>query len=384
MSAGLAYWDRGTFYVYNVNPPLPRLVATLPLLAGEVERDYRSLSARPGSRVEWSLADDFVRANGTGLFGCVFACRFVGLALSVLGAVLLWHWGRQLAGSWVGLAALALWCFGPNVLAWAHVVTPDLAAAVLALAAACCFWCYLRWPSWPRAVLAGYVLGLAELTKFTLLVLYPVWLLLAFCCLRDSRARAGWHMLLLLGVSLLVINAGYGFAGTFRPLGSYEFTSRLLGGGRYAPEPGLRVHRGNRFADTVLGYLPVPLPEQMVQGIDAQRADFEAGFPSYLRGQVRHRGWWYYYLYAMAVKLPLGTLLLVCLGVLATLVGAWRHGFGPQAVDELVLLLPPVAIIGFVSSQTGFNHHMRYVLPAFPFLFFPHGGQAPGRQPAWG
>ena len=37
--------------------------------------------------------------------------------------------------------------------------------------------------------------------------------------------------------------------------------------------------------------------------------------------------------------------------------------------DELVLLTPPIAVFVLVSSQTGFNHHLRYVLPAFPFLF---------------
>ena len=32
-------------------------------------------------------------------------------------------------------------------------------------------------------------------------------------------------------------------------------------------------------------------------------------------------------------------------------------------------MVPPLLIFALVSSQTGFNHHMRYVLPAYPFLF---------------
>jgi len=31
--------------------------------------------------------------------------------------------------------------------------------------------------------------------------------------------------------------------------------------------------------------------------------------------------------------------------------------------------VPPAVILLLVSSQTGFNHHLRYVLPAFPFAF---------------
>jgi len=34
-----------------------------------------------------------------------------------------------------------------------------------------------------------------------------------------------------------------------------------------------------------------------------------------------------------------------------------------------VLLVPGILVFCFVSSQTGFNHHLRYVLPAFPAMF---------------
>ncbi|MFO0974732.1 MAG: hypothetical protein U1A27_15020 [Phycisphaerae bacterium] len=37
--------------------------------------------------------------------------------------------------------------------------------------------------------------------------------------------------------------------------------------------------------------------------------------------------------------------------------------------DELVLLAPAIAVFVLVSSQTGFNHHFRYVLPCAPFAF---------------
>jgi hypothetical protein len=82
-----------------------------------------------------------------------------------------------------------------------------------------------------------------------------------------------------------------------------------------------------------------------------------------LRGEWRHGGWWYYYLYAMAIKIPMGTWLLLAM----TLIGsAWLRSWRPE---EWLLVAPAAALIAFVSSQTGFNHHLRYVLPAFPFLF---------------
>jgi hypothetical protein len=41
--------------------------------------------------------------------------------------------------------------------------------------------------------------------------------------------------------------------------------------------------------------------------------------------------------------------------------------------NELVLHAPAVVILFFVSSQTGFNHHSRYILHAMPFLYITIG-----------
>lgn len=67
----------------------------------------------------------------------------------------------------------------------------------------------------------------------------------------------------------------------------------------------------------------------------------------------------------MAVKTPVGTLALFAFSAaLAMFVREFRF----RACDAAVLLLPAAAILLLVSSQTGFNRYLRYVLPAFPFL----------------
>ena len=107
-------------------------------------------------------------------------------------------------------------------------------------------------------------------------------------------------------------------------------------------------------------------PANMIQGIDTQRLDFERGFPSYLRGEWADHGWWYYYLYALLIKTPIGTLVLLLLAIYCTFFirqcnASWR--------DEMVILLPGIVLLAFVSSQTGFPHHSRYIIPALPFFF---------------
>jgi hypothetical protein len=113
--------------------------------------------------------------------------------------------------------------------------------------------------------------------------------------------------------------------------------------------------------------LPVPVPADFLRGIDVQRREFEtsSGRPSYLAGETRMGGWWYYYLYALAVKVPLGIWVLVVWSLVLTLT---RHPSSAACFDECTLWLPVLVVLGLVSSQTGFNHHLRYVLPIFPFV----------------
>jgi len=162
-----------------------------------------------------------------------------------------------------------------------------------------------------------------------------------------------------------VLNAGYAFDGTGTPLGEYQFVSRMFNG-LPAEESGGPPPMGNRFRDSWMAALPVPLPVDYLSGIDVQRRDFEGHMPpSFLAGEWKKGGWWYYYLYALAVKVPLGTLALVLWGLLLFVL---RRPAGPRLLDELTLWLPALAVLVLVSSQTGFNHHMRYVLPLFPFV----------------
>jgi hypothetical protein len=374
LAAGLSHWETGTFTLYRVNPPLVRLVATLPVLLARPQTDYRHWQDLPGHRPEWSIGQDLSRANRERYCRLVCLARLAGVAWSALGGWLIFCWARQLYGTAAGYLGLVLWCFEPTVLAFAQLDVPDVPATVAGLGATYVFWLYLRRPSWRLAWCAGLLLGVAQLTKFTLLALYGVWPVLWVL----QRWRPGWRdqaprlavqagqAVLIGALSLLVLNVGYGFAGTCRPLGEFPFVSRTFAG----PPPDGQRHwpvgrSGNRFRQGGLGAVVVPLPADYVRGLDVQRRDFELEMPSYLAGEWRQQGWWYYYLYALAVKVPLGVWGLVLWGLARTVArGAPRAHWA----DEVALWLPAGVFLGLVSSQTGFNHHMRYVLPLFPFV----------------
>jgi hypothetical protein len=372
--AGISCWTTESFSLYRVNPPLWRMLAVLPVFAARPNTECIEFSDAPGVREEWVVARRFADANALNYRELIFLARLVGVGWSVLGGLLVYRWAGQLYGKLAALLGLCLWCFEPNLIAHSQLMTPDMPATVAALASTYAFWRYLRTGEWDLAIIAGLLLGVAQLTKFTLLVLYPVWLVLGLVHSLDrtnmsfrsvpvgTRLGQGATMLV---TSLIVLNAGYAFNGTGTRLGDFQFCNRLFIGAELAPAEKSGNHLGNRFKGTWVGDLPVLVPADYLTGIDLQRRDFEGRVgPSFLAGEWRQNGWWYYYIYALALKIPLGVSCLALWGAALFLTRRSERSFA----DELTIWLPAFALLVLVSSQTGFNHHMRYVLPMFPFV----------------
>ena len=376
-AAGLEHWRHGTFRVNAVNPPLVHLVALAPVAIARPDLDPMTyaVSQSAGSRPEFTMGQMLAADIGPAYFTFLTYARWMCIPFSLIGAFVCYRWSMERFGADSGLLALAMWCISPSILAYGHLITSDMGATALGVTAAYVFRRWLHSPSIGRAAASGAVLGLAELTKTTWIILFGVWpiLWLAYRLLADNRqGRPSWpreagQIAFMLILALWTINLGYGFEGSFKRLDEYRFVSSALRGAksdRATAEPALF---GNRFARSPLRRIRVPLPENYVLGIDSQKLDFERRMPSYLRGEWRDDGWWYYYLYALLIKEPLGTwaLLLAAIGVVL-----WRASrYEVRLGEDLLLIVPAAAVLALVSSQTGFNHHVRYVMPCLPFVF---------------
>lgn len=383
LPSGLVHWKYGSFDTFRVNPPLLRMWATLPVLAMQPNMPEVTILSDPRQRAEWTIGQDFVDANGTYAFNCLAVARWMCIPFSLLGGWICYRWAYELHGASAGLAVLALWCFSPNMLAHGQMMTGDAAATALGVTTFYVLRHWLRDPSWSLTYVLGCCIGFSLAIKASWIILFGL-VPLIWALSRVLEAQVNWRVWLrecvLLCVSfalaVLVLNATYGFDGTCKRLGDYEFVSKSLSGRVVSEEA--TDWSGNRFAGTSLGALPVPLPEDFVQGIDLQKWDFDRPRWSYLRGQWRDEGWWYYYLYAAAIKIPLGTW---CLIVMALVASVSRN---TSIRSALPWALPMIAVVLLASSQTGLNKHFRYVLPAFPFLFLSVGSVfARGRSRIW-
>lgn len=367
--AGLSHWQKGDFTLYRVNPPLVRLVATAPLVFAGCEFDFPEVLNDQFSRNEFWLGEQFISQNGRSALWLVMTARLACIPFSILAALTCYWWGKELFGRSSGILSCSLWCFSPMVLGHASLLTPDAPAAALGILACFTFWQWLKQPTWRRTIFAGLILGLAELCKTTLIVLYPLWPILWIIYRWQERQRMTnkqwWNESIMLVsrmlIGIYIINLGYLGQGSFKPLKSFVFSSELFGAVSNESKA------GNHFKGSFLGELPMPLPYDYVLGIDHQQRDFEKFWaPSYLFGRYQNKGWWHYYACSLFVKAPVGTMGLVLLVFFYRL---RRICFCPGFRDELVLLSPLVVVFFVVSSKTGFSHHLRYVFPCIPLAF---------------
>jgi 4-amino-4-deoxy-L-arabinose transferase-like glycosyltransferase len=381
IGAGVAHWQTGRFEPYAVNPPLIRMIATLPLLLLDPLTDYSTIIPSVPNRPEVSLGAHFLRANADHIQLHFGIARFTCVALAAAGLVVAMDWSRKLYGSRGALIVGALLCFSPMWLSHGSLITPDAGASTFGLIAFFQLRRFLLNPSTAMAGCMGLSVGLALGTKFTwLLVIPPVFLVVWVANLIAGGAsfqrlkKESRGVVLAVCVALLTINTLYCFDQSFLPIGEISCISDGLksnddDGNSSGSTP-------NRFTNTLVGRVPMPIPALYIQGIDFQKSCFEEEHfsRSYLMGEWKKGGWWYYYLIGLLIKSPICTL---CLGLMAMLSGicsvcvrsqhslrAFETTSLAPVIENLLLLLPCIFVMVVVSRETGFNRHLRYVLPA--------------------
>ncbi|MEX2285668.1 MAG: glycosyltransferase family 39 protein [Planctomycetaceae bacterium] len=364
LPVGLLNLKTGRFDYDNLNPPLVRMWAALPLL----------LTARVPDPIDTGLdatghGDAFLAANGENYHELFAHGRWMIVVLSVATGVVLAVWAHELFGNAAAILTALFWSACPTVLMNAALVTTDLGAAFFFAATLYTVWKHARRPSWKAALCIGLLLGMAQLAKYTSIVLFPlaalVWLLLRFGN-NKVEARSLWqlvgHWVSAMLISVVVWNAGYLFQGSFTRFGDYQFDSKSLAK--------LSKH-------SLLSRLPVPLPDDYVKGLDRQRHIMESKHPVYLDGRWSTTGFSDYYLKALWYKVPHALQLLA----MASLLFVLMPGREPRQLRvQLSLLVPAVGLVA-IAGQSSMQLGIRYLLPMFPLLIL-FAGQA-GRWLRW-
>ncbi len=351
VGTGQYLWKTGDYdwyYTLLLHPPLAYHLASLPLLALDVE-DLK-VERLPG----WHL----VQRARTPLVELRVASRLPFVLLACWGAVIVFLWTAEIAGAWAGVLATFLFTFSPVVAAHAPLAHSDMAVSVFYFQTLYTFWRWWRSPALLRLLLCGLSLGLALATKMSAVLLLPTLaVMIAVLVWRPRGATApdpgspdrrrgsdgggdGFSLglgssataLATIGVAaLLVLWLAYG--GSFR-------IERAANG----PFPGVSLP----------GYVHGLLVDQIVN----DRSDRTFWFFGKLTAPA-----WYFLPVGFALKTPLAVLLLALGAALR-----WRVPPARAARLGLFLGIPAAVYAAVACFVLNVPLGVRFLLPLYPLL----------------
>ncbi len=328
--SGLEYWQRGDFGVNPEHPPLVKLLATVPLLRLDLKPldppdiFFRFATGPGGLQLLYSHDADKL----------LFRSRVAASLFALVLAILIFAAGREMFEAPVGLLALLIFVFEPNILANGALVTTDLGATCGIFAAIYTFYRYAKRPTIARLIVCGVVTGLALATKHSALVIFPLLVLLALSevFLRGPAAespasvpagrrfgRWAGAVVAIGAIAVVVLWSFYGFRYKARP-GTLSINPPLAA---YAQANG---HPWQARATVALSRSHL-LPEAYVFGLADVEIISEQGRPMFILGKIYPNGRWFYFPLALLIKCTLGFLVLLGLLILAKKTcGASRKG----------------------------------------------------------
>jgi hypothetical protein len=143
----------------------------------------------------------------------------------------------------------------------------------------------------------------------------------------------------------ITVGAFFRFEGVGGPIAGVKLASRTF----------------TRLAAALPPNTPIPLPAQLLQGMDSMSLNNEDPLPNYFMGEIYAGNRPAYQITAFLLKTPLPSLALLVLGAFAL--------FANRAVSretKLTIAVPLLAHFLLVSFVSNWNIGLRYLLPVYP------------------
>ena len=318
IGAGVSYLQKFDLRMNEEHPPLPKLIAALPLVVHGVHADY--------SHISWTVSQKFLPDGYVGqwVFGhwlitkwndpftVLIWTRVPMLLLTLALGWLIFVFGRELGGDWGGLLSLTVFVSSPLFLTFGPLVITDASIALFSLGT---LWSFARmWqePSRRNITLFGVWLGCALLSKFSAGALFLIFIAFALSTRwrsvpgqptakeevvswRRSRRSATWKGIALAAALVYVVYFVF----------SWNQTHEVL------------YLLGKSSLMTPIKRLLMP-PWLYLRGMAVIAFSFVR--PMYILGKGYPHGKWFYFPVLLALKLTLGSIVIAATAALLAIV----------------------------------------------------------------
>jgi len=282
LACGLEWWEKKQYTRERQHPPLARIaVGALPYLL-EGRQDNPEVDPHRSGVAALGTGEQYRRG--------LLLARAGILPFFWIFCVSLWRWTLFRFSPEIGLATLFVASQLPPILGHSGLATTDLAPVALLAAFGWRFDEWQRDPRWPNTLWAALALGLALVSKFTVLAFAPVF---AAILIRKFSRRHAVQLLAGLLLALVVIASAYRFRKEF-----------------WKPREEMRGSVSARVAG--LGAFFTAYAE----GVEVARKHNAEGHFTYLLGHSGNTGDWRFFPVAFFFKTPIPVLILLALALL--------------------------------------------------------------------
>lgn len=365
LPAGYSYLTQKDMRLNPEHPPLVKDLAALPLLFIKninFPSDVRAW--KEDINGQWDFGNQFLFKSGNPADQLIFWGRLPMIFLLLLLGFHIFKFAKERFGEKAALLSLFLFSFSPTFLAHGRLVTTDVGAAFGVVFATYYFLKALENPDRKTVIAAGLAFGVAELLKFSLILLVPFFIFLgaAWWLAKSGKLKDVFKTLVsvfLLGFLLVGIVYQY-HVWSYPPERQVYDTKTTLGSFQNRP-----------IADLIVWMADKPLLRPYAQyglglAMVFQRAT--GGNTTYFLGEVSASGWKSYFPIVYLIKEPLS---FHVLAFLAFLSGCWL--LIKKRLSWIKSNFPVFAMVVFItlywltSLKSNLNIGVRHLLPLFPF-----------------
>ena len=374
LPAGYGYLTQKDMRLNPEHPPLIKDLGALPLLFIKNIKFPSEIPAwKSDINGQWNFGRYFLYNTGNPADKMILWGRMPMILILILLGFFIFKWAKELFGNKAGLLALFLFSFSPTLLAHGRLVTTDVGAAAGVTVATYYFLKSLKSPTKKNIIIAGIVFGIAQLLKFSAVLLVPFFGIIGLVWwLKKSGTflqtiRTGFLVFL---IGFLLIWPVYQFH-----TWNYPKDRQVSDTEFYLKDTPEFIKKPIIFASDK----PILRPYALyLTGVSMVFQRVAGGNTTYFLGEVSNIGWRSYFPIVYLIKEPLAFHILTLIALLYAACLVRRSLGGGGAIKNRIcvwlrLHFPEFSMLVFVgiywavSIQGNLNIGIRHLLPVFPF-----------------
>ncbi|MCX6758311.1 MAG: glycosyltransferase family 39 protein [Candidatus Nealsonbacteria bacterium] len=381
LPAGYSYLTQQDMRINPEHPPLVKDLAGFPLLfLNGINFPYDAKAWTQDVNGQWDFGWSLLFNSDNPADTMIFWGRIPMILLTLAAGFFVFKWAKELFGNTAAALSTFLFTFSPTILAHGRLVTTDVGAAFGALIGIYYFTKALKNPSIANIVYSGIALGIAECLKFSMVLLFPLFILLGglWWIIKAADFKTAFKVLFCVFViCFLVIGPVYLFhTWNYPPERQVSDSQSILSS------------YGSRFlANTVVWAADKPVIRAYAQyflGVLMVTQRVSGGNTTYFMGEVSASGWKDYFPTVYLIK---ETIAFHLFSLIAFFYGAWYVIYKSEIWKKtwpktknlvkdhfaIVAMILFIAVYWTTSLAGNLNIGVRHLLPVLPLTMILAG-----------